>query len=254
MTLEQISKRADAAGAGGARAKPSPRRRGAGRPKGAAETRARLIEAAGRLFAEAGYSATSTRRLCRAAGVNLSAIGYHFGGKRQLYEAVIEHVIVEAAGGREHLIALIERGLIEADGNRDGLADLVAQVVNAILRTMIELAEPVWRMQLMGRILTHRASGFERLMAGHINPIHDAIADIVAAATGRADAAEETLLLTEAIVAQCLSMVFARAVILERLGWAGYDEAHVARIVATITPATQTMLGLPLRPAPGGAG
>lgn len=50
-----------------------------------ARTREALLEAAQALFAERGYDAVATRELAEAAGANLAAITYHFGGKRELY-------------------------------------------------------------------------------------------------------------------------------------------------------------------------
>ena len=52
-------------------------------------TRAVLIEAAGRLFAERGFARTSAKDICAAAGVGAAAVNYHFNGKDGLYEAVV---------------------------------------------------------------------------------------------------------------------------------------------------------------------
>ena len=52
------------------------------------ETRARLLDAAEELFAERGYHAASVRDITSAAGSNLAAVNYHFGGKAELYRAV----------------------------------------------------------------------------------------------------------------------------------------------------------------------
>lgn len=60
---------------------------------GEKETRGKLIEAGLRLFGLHGFEATSTRALAQEAGVNLSAILYHFGGKEGLYGAVVEHIV-----------------------------------------------------------------------------------------------------------------------------------------------------------------
>jgi len=51
------------------------------------EARARLLQAALALFAEKGYSKTSTREIAQAAGANISAISYYFGDKAGLYAA-----------------------------------------------------------------------------------------------------------------------------------------------------------------------
>ncbi len=54
------------------------------------DTRERLLNAAEQLFAEHGISGTTLRALTRAAGVNLAAVHYHFGGKEGLLDAVVE--------------------------------------------------------------------------------------------------------------------------------------------------------------------
>ena len=52
-------------------------------------TRQRLIQAATRLFADAGYRGASVRDICNLAGANPGAVSYHFGGKRHLYRSVL---------------------------------------------------------------------------------------------------------------------------------------------------------------------
>jgi len=53
-----------------------------------AEARGHLLLAALRLFAEKGFSKTSTRDIAQAAGANVAAISYYFGDKAGLYRAV----------------------------------------------------------------------------------------------------------------------------------------------------------------------
>ncbi|HUP51685.1 MAG TPA: helix-turn-helix domain-containing protein, partial [Longimicrobiales bacterium] len=53
-------------------------------------TRADLLAAARRLFAQRGFDGTSVRAITREAGANLGAVTYHFGSKRALYAAVLE--------------------------------------------------------------------------------------------------------------------------------------------------------------------
>ena len=52
-------------------------------------TRERLLEASTRLFADNGYRGASVRDICNLARANPGAVSYHFGGKRQLYRAVL---------------------------------------------------------------------------------------------------------------------------------------------------------------------
>jgi TetR/AcrR family transcriptional regulator, regulator of cefoperazone and chloramphenicol sensitivity len=52
------------------------------------DARARLVQCALRLFAQQGFSKTSTRELAEAAQVNVAAISYYFGDKAGLYRTV----------------------------------------------------------------------------------------------------------------------------------------------------------------------
>jgi AcrR family transcriptional regulator len=54
------------------------------------ETRQRILGAAARVFAEAGYARSTTRALAAAAGVNEVTLFRHFGSKKNLFAAVIE--------------------------------------------------------------------------------------------------------------------------------------------------------------------
>ncbi len=52
------------------------------------EARTRLLDAALVLFADQGFSKTSTREIALAANVNVASISYYFGDKAGLYRAV----------------------------------------------------------------------------------------------------------------------------------------------------------------------
>ena len=81
-------------------------------------TRERLLQAATRLFADNGYRGASVRDICNLAGANPGAVSYHFGGKRQLYRAVLRR----AAAG------LADMGPVTADdtGEREPVSVLGA--------------------------------------------------------------------------------------------------------------------------------
>jgi AcrR family transcriptional regulator len=57
------------------------------------ETRARLLDAARRLFAANGFKTVTVREICRAADANVAAVNYHFGGKMGLYREVLASAI-----------------------------------------------------------------------------------------------------------------------------------------------------------------
>lgn len=57
----------------------------------AAETRARILEAARRVLAEEGLERFTTRRVAELAGVSHGMVHYHLTDKRELVLALIEH-------------------------------------------------------------------------------------------------------------------------------------------------------------------
>lgn len=60
-----------------------------GTPKDSEATRAKIIEAAGQLFAEKGFNGVTVRDIVKKAGTHLSALNYHFKTKEALYREVL---------------------------------------------------------------------------------------------------------------------------------------------------------------------
>ncbi len=54
-------------------------------------TKQRILSAAESLFASQGFTHTSTRMITQQAGVNLAAVNYHFGSKKNLIQAVLRN-------------------------------------------------------------------------------------------------------------------------------------------------------------------
>jgi AcrR family transcriptional regulator len=82
-------------------------------------TRARLLAAGRRLFAERGYAAVGTEEIVRAAGVTRGALYHQFAGKEALFEAVLEQIetdlVAEASGemdGAEDPVGALRAGLL----------------------------------------------------------------------------------------------------------------------------------------------
>ncbi|OYX36494.1 MAG: TetR family transcriptional regulator [Caulobacterales bacterium 32-69-10] len=82
-----------------ARLEPYPEAVGAiSRPRPAADspkslrTRARILDAAQRLFVEIGYASASNARIAEAAGLTRGAMLYHFPDRESLVEAVVPYI------------------------------------------------------------------------------------------------------------------------------------------------------------------
>ena len=67
----------------------SARERAGEDPRG---TATRILDAAEAVFAEQGYGAASTREMARRAKVPFGGLHYHWGSKKQLWEAVLKRL------------------------------------------------------------------------------------------------------------------------------------------------------------------
>src|SRR5260370_41842833 len=64
-------------------------------PSKSEQAQRRLLAAAVERFGEQGLEGATVRDIARAAGQNVAAIAYYFGGKKKLYRAVMEAIVRE---------------------------------------------------------------------------------------------------------------------------------------------------------------
>jgi len=168
--------------------------------------RTRLLVEASHIFAEKGFAKASTREICIAAGLNVAAIHYHFGGKDDLYRAVLLGPILAIAeqltGFDDPTLSLPQslNKLLSAFVGEDGASAPGAEEgVRLYLR---ELVEPT--------------AVFAAAVAQHIGPVHNAIARMLARHIGMSEPDEDVHRLVFGLVAMahdyCMSREFMKAV------------------------------------------
>ncbi|SEP46256.1 TetR/AcrR family transcriptional regulator [Amycolatopsis saalfeldensis] len=142
------------------------------------DTRAQILDAAERLFAERGFRGTSIRAITDLAGVNLAAVGYHFGSKAELLTAVARRVVEPInAAQRAGLDRLLARTPDPA------VADLVAAFAGPLFDEMPAGDEQGARTSRL--IVTILGDPAEE-MRSWTGPAEDAVRDRYLAAFGRA--------------------------------------------------------------------
>ncbi|TDJ66794.1 MAG: TetR/AcrR family transcriptional regulator [Planctomycetota bacterium] len=116
-------------------------------------TKDRILDAAERLFAEKGYDAASLRGVTGEAGVNLASVGYHFGGKANLFRAVFERRV---GGINAERLAMLDAA--EGGDSPPTLEVVLEAFLAPALRLVARKDEGHERfMQLVGR--TYASSG-----------------------------------------------------------------------------------------------
>jgi AcrR family transcriptional regulator len=132
------------------------------RPAGArsAATRREILDAAGPLFAEQGYKATTIAQISKAASVNLAAVNFHFGSKEQLYVALVRY-------GYE--FALSEVPLPEWAPGTHAQVKLRDFVLTFLRRSAAD-REPHWPCQLFMREMLEPSAACEEFVRGFVLP------------------------------------------------------------------------------------
>ncbi|HEV7171838.1 TetR family transcriptional regulator [Pedococcus sp.] len=132
-----------------------------GRRPGGVDTRAAILDAARTEFADAGYDATSMRGIARRAEVDPALLHHYFGGKPQLFAAVMDIPVDPAAligqvmqGPREELgsaLVLIFLTVWDSPSGRERFQALIRSAVTHAEATRM-LREFLVR-EIFGRIL-----------------------------------------------------------------------------------------------------
>jgi AcrR family transcriptional regulator len=94
------------------------------------QTRAAILDAAERLYADRGFADVTLRDIVAAAGVNLAAVNYHFGSKDELIAELF--VTRSLATNRERLNEL--KSAEAAGGGRAGIDAILRALVGPTLR------------------------------------------------------------------------------------------------------------------------
>ena len=133
------------------------------------DTRARILDAAERLFMAHGYDGTSMRQITGEAGVNLAAVNYHFGSKESRMQEVF----------RRRLDWLNEermRVLDEAEAVADGKPLKPSFIVGGFFGTLLRMADDEVHggktfLRLLGRTLTDPSEFIRTFLADEYNHV-----------------------------------------------------------------------------------
>jgi TetR/AcrR family transcriptional regulator len=139
------------------------------------QTRAAIVAAAERHFAERGFEAARLEDIAADVGIRRAAIFYHFGDKQELYDAVLDEVFAHGIAAMPTRGSAVER----LEGSLIGWIEYVAQrpsVARLILREAAN-AQPgaPSPLQRTGRtpIEWFRTVIEEGIASGELKPIAD---------------------------------------------------------------------------------
>lgn len=112
-------------------------------------TKSRILDAAEQLFAQRGFDAASLRAITGKAGVNLSAVNYHFQSKEALIRAVLARRLQPITRQR---LALLDCHEAKRDDGLVPIEDIVRSLVAPLLDLRDSLPGGSQIVSLLGRL------------------------------------------------------------------------------------------------------
>jgi len=154
----------------------------------------RILEAAGKIFAEKGFKNASVREICERAEVNIAAVNYHFSGKEALYVEVVKHwkdVAFEKFP--------FDFAQDESNSPEDRLRYFIKCV---LLHTLYEVESP-WFGTFMARESIEPTKAIQELTEESIGPSINLLFSIVKLLLGKIASDETIRLYSASILGQC---------------------------------------------------
>jgi AcrR family transcriptional regulator len=167
------------------------------------DTQQRLLEAAGRVFAEAGFQAAKVRDICARARANIAAVNYHFGDKLGLYREVLR----QAACGTGDT-APFGPGVPGRTPE-----EKLRLFVRGLLQNMYGEGRPDWSVRLMTHEMAQPSPAFAGVVEQMIRPRYEALRELVAGIIGRSEDERLTRLCAQSIIGQVTIYAHGREVI-----------------------------------------
>ena len=169
------------------------------------DTRRKLIDSAGSIFAEHGFHKATVREITDRAGVNVAAINYHFRDKAELYRAVLSecHCTAQAVGGPLKL----------GDGPPE---ERLRFYIDQFLNRLLHPDRPKWHGMLMAREMTEPSDALDIIVEEAIRPQAREMEKIINELTKGKVSKDRVWMIGFSVVSQCLFYLHDRPLI-ERL-------------------------------------
>ena len=189
--------------------------------------RMRILQTAAELFAEHGYKATSVRKICEAAQVNVAMVNYYFHSKEELHLAAFDHA----------------RDLADASAPAVAAASAAAQVapveqlrlaIEALVSDMLRSGPASLFSRLVARELIEPTAAIHKLAERNVRPQHALFTGLLRGVVGPA--------MPAAVVQKCVFSVIGQAVFYARSRIVhelvapelSYDQAGIAAIASHV--------------------
>ena len=171
--------------------------------RGDVETRARVLNAAARLFADRGFARVTVRDICRKARANVAAVNYHFGGKDGLYQAVMRTAMETMQATTDAARA--------AGGNLPAEQKLRAYIA-VFAERLLGVHHETWIHQLMLREMSDPTPALRVVVEEVLKPRMSYLCGVIAELLGRQPDDPIVVRCTLSVTSQFNSLLWTKAV------------------------------------------
>ncbi len=202
-------------------------------------TRARLLDAAGQVFAETGYQAATVRQICAHAGVNIALVNYHFGDKLELYTEVLRH---STGAAKNEIIQKCSDAPPE---------EALRVLIGAMLERVCGADRPGWHYRLMVHELAQPTPAMAKVIDETMRPIYDRFRGLIGALLRLPADHDETRLCTHSVIAQIIHYAHSRHVNSQLWPELKLTPARIAQVARHIADFSLAYIHAAAPPRPG---
>ncbi|CAN5594664.1 CerR family C-terminal domain-containing protein [soil metagenome] len=168
------------------------------------ETRQRLLEAAGEVFADVGFQRATIRDICQKAGANVAAVNYHFRDKEGLYVEVVRYA--EACSLQRHPDAPAEAAAAPPEVR-------LRMFIGAFLQRAIGQDRLAWHGKMIAKEMSEPTAVLDKIVANEIRPRATMLEGILRELLGPNAPQSQIEACARSVVSQCIFYHLCRPVI-----------------------------------------
>jgi len=167
------------------------------------DTRTKLLDAAGQVFAESGFQAATVREICARAGVNIALVNYHFGDKLELYTEVLRHSVGTSENG------IINKAIASKAPPEGAFRELI----HAMLLRVCRADRPGWHFQLMMHEFAQPTPAMASVIDETMRPVYDRFRHLIGFMLALPPDHDKVRLSTHSVISQTVHYAHARHIV-----------------------------------------
>ncbi|UZJ38417.1 MULTISPECIES: TetR/AcrR family transcriptional regulator [unclassified Prosthecochloris] len=204
------------------------------------QTRLTLINAAGELAAEMGFPNVSTRAIAMQANENIGSIHYHFGGKEQLFEAVVQEVVKRCNASPVSQAVEPFYNVLDTPAGQSGA---LRAIVKREITLLFDPDFPPWHSRVIYQLMQQKGRLQDIMTRDLFNPIVETIESLLKRIDSSLDR-EETFLIITQMISPIASHADYMSYCLDHLGTDHYSAGYLQKMEDMIVRKIELLLGL----------